>query len=303
MGRPKGSKNKPKDPSAPKRRGRPPGSKNKPPETPPKRRGRPPGSKNKPKDAVPPAAAVPAVPKRRGRPPGSKNKPKDAADRAAQAAAVAAAAPPKRRGRPPGSKNKPKDGAAVVPEVFPPARPLIGDAAPAGECATTRIIRGMAAVAAAAQAPGPDPVSMGYEVKPVDPTLQGRLVIVDIRIEPPEIVKPEPQKPEPAPVDSGTPEETVPAAGPASVAPTPPVEAPAATVSHGVLHQLSREHLETVANQLVGKPVMGTFKNGNKHVVGEVKETWVDGNDVRAKIYLSKEDRHYTTTVYTSVVG
>lgn len=106
MGRPKGSKNKPKnqdagysrtptvDPAtlpAPlvKRRGRPPGKKPvapapvaQPPVTneTPKRRGRPPGSKNRPKDSaapppVPQSTTLPApptsveAPKRRGRPP------------------------------------------------------------------------------------------------------------------------------------------------------------------------------------------------------------------------------------------
>ena len=68
MGRPKGSKNKPKivENDVPKRRGRPPGSKNKTKvmdeqvienrdgNDVPKRRGRPPGSKNKTKDVVSP---------------------------------------------------------------------------------------------------------------------------------------------------------------------------------------------------------------------------------------------------------
>jgi len=81
-GRPKGSKNKPKDtltepPTEPKKRGRPKGSKNKPKDTPTepptelKKRGRPKGSKNKVKD---PQVEVPTPPKKRGRPKGSKNK-------------------------------------------------------------------------------------------------------------------------------------------------------------------------------------------------------------------------------------
>ena len=61
----------------PKKRGRPKGSKNKPKDTPqetptqPKKRGRPKGSKNKVKDHQ---AEVPTEPKKRGRPKGSKNK-------------------------------------------------------------------------------------------------------------------------------------------------------------------------------------------------------------------------------------
>ena len=65
-----------------KKRGRPKGSKNKPKDdipadvpAEPKKRGRPKGSSNKPKDDIP--ADVPAEPKKRGRPKGSKNKPKD----------------------------------------------------------------------------------------------------------------------------------------------------------------------------------------------------------------------------------
>ena len=63
----------PLEDDAPKKRGRPKGSKNKPKDTPtevptePKKRGRPKGSKNKPKD-------TPTQPKKRGRPKGSKNK-------------------------------------------------------------------------------------------------------------------------------------------------------------------------------------------------------------------------------------
>ena len=65
---------------APKKRGRPKGSKNKPKDTiiePPsesKKRGRPKGSKNKPKDTQ---TEQPSEPKKRGRPKGSKNKPKN----------------------------------------------------------------------------------------------------------------------------------------------------------------------------------------------------------------------------------
>jgi hypothetical protein len=78
-GRPKGSKNKPKDDipadvhTEPKKRGRPKGSSNKPTDdTPadvsaePKKRGRPKGSKNKPTDDIP--ADVSVEPKKRGRP-------------------------------------------------------------------------------------------------------------------------------------------------------------------------------------------------------------------------------------------
>lgn len=64
-GRPKGSKNKPRE--APKKRGRPKGSRNKPKAEAPKKRGRPKSSQNKSK---------PNAPKKRGRPKGSKNKPK-----------------------------------------------------------------------------------------------------------------------------------------------------------------------------------------------------------------------------------
>ncbi len=78
-GRPKGSKNKPKDdisadvPLEPKKRGRPKGSTNKSKTditadvpAPPKKRGRPKGSKNKPKDDI--TTDVPSQPKKRGRP-------------------------------------------------------------------------------------------------------------------------------------------------------------------------------------------------------------------------------------------
>ena len=87
----------PLEDDAPKKRGRPKGSKNKPKDTPtevpnePKKRGRPKGSKNKPKDT---STEVPPEPKKRGRPKGSKNKPKDTSTH------------PKKRGRPKGSKNK-----------------------------------------------------------------------------------------------------------------------------------------------------------------------------------------------------
>lgn len=66
----------------PKKRGRPKGSKNKPkddlPEitATPKKRGRPAGSKNKPKDTDV-SKDITNTPKKRGRPKGSKNKPKD----------------------------------------------------------------------------------------------------------------------------------------------------------------------------------------------------------------------------------
>ena len=85
-GRPKGSKNNPKDasqevPSESKKPGRPKGSKNKPKDKPnhtqiehpseSKKPGRPKGSKNKPKD---PQTKHPSEPKKRGRPKGSKNK-------------------------------------------------------------------------------------------------------------------------------------------------------------------------------------------------------------------------------------
>jgi hypothetical protein len=66
----------------PKKRGRPKGSKNKPkddlPEITdtPKKRGRPAGSKNKPKDTDV-SKDISETPKKRGRPAGSKNKPKD----------------------------------------------------------------------------------------------------------------------------------------------------------------------------------------------------------------------------------
>ena len=88
-GRPKGSKNKPKDDlpeitDTPKKRGRPAGSKNKPKEPDvskdisetPKKRGRPAGSKNKPK-VTDVSKDISETPKKRGRPAGSKNKPKD----------------------------------------------------------------------------------------------------------------------------------------------------------------------------------------------------------------------------------
>ena len=61
----------------------------------PKKRGRPKGSKNKIKDTP---EEVPAEPKKRGRPKGSKNKPKDPR--------VEVPTAPKKRGRPKGSKNK-----------------------------------------------------------------------------------------------------------------------------------------------------------------------------------------------------
>lgn len=121
MGRPKGSKNKPKTPAvAPTI-----DPATLPPAEVPKKRGRPPGSKNTLKPSVPQATQPPATseaPKRRGRPPGSKNKPKDTAPTPTPPAATPAptsADAPKRRGRPP---------KAVVPalppsEVPPPPIP------------------------------------------------------------------------------------------------------------------------------------------------------------------------------------
>jgi hypothetical protein len=99
-GRPKGSKNKPKDDipadvhTEPKKRGRPKGSSNKPTDdTPaePKKRGRPKGSKNKTTGDIP--ADVSVEPKKRGRPKGSKNKTTD--DIPADVSVE-----PKKRGRP-----------------------------------------------------------------------------------------------------------------------------------------------------------------------------------------------------------
>jgi len=103
-GRPKGSKNKPKDdisidvPAEHKKRGRPKGSTNKSKDdisadvsAEPKKRGRPKGSTNKSKDDI--SADVPAEPKKRGRPKGSKNKPTD--DISADVSVE-----PKKRGRP-----------------------------------------------------------------------------------------------------------------------------------------------------------------------------------------------------------
>lgn len=99
-GRPKGSRNKPKDPNAPPKIKRGPG--------------RPKGSRNKPKDG---AEAPEVVVKRgRGRPKGSRNKPKDPN------------APPKikrGRGRPKGSTNKPRDPNAPPRPPRERARPDI----------------------------------------------------------------------------------------------------------------------------------------------------------------------------------
>ncbi len=91
----------PLEDDAPKKRGRPKGSKNKPKDTiqevptEPKKRGRPKGSKNKVKD--PPLEVTPPS-KKRGRPKGSKNKTKDTP--------TEGHTEPKKRGRPKGSKNK-----------------------------------------------------------------------------------------------------------------------------------------------------------------------------------------------------
>lgn len=82
--------------------------------TAPKKLGRPKGSKNKPKTngvAVAPIAAEVPAPKKRGRPKGSKNKPKT---NGVAAAPVTEATAPKKRGRPKGSKNKPKANAATA---------------------------------------------------------------------------------------------------------------------------------------------------------------------------------------------
>ena len=91
----------PLEDETPKKRGRPKGSKNKPkdvptePHTEPKKRGRPKGSKNKPKDTP---TEVTTQTKNRGRPKGSKNKPNDTP--------TEVTTQPKKRGRPKGSKNK-----------------------------------------------------------------------------------------------------------------------------------------------------------------------------------------------------
>lgn len=112
MGRPKGSKNKPKVTEA----ATPSNANN----TVVKRRGRPPGVSNKP--TVNPTSAPVAV-KRRGRPPGSKNRPKDNAPVAAAPVDNTPPAPPssapsseapKRRGRPP------KVVAPVIPSTALP---------------------------------------------------------------------------------------------------------------------------------------------------------------------------------------
>ncbi|RTL07801.1 hypothetical protein EKK58_01250 [Candidatus Dependentiae bacterium] len=138
MGRPKGSKNKPKntavaptiDPST------------LPAAEVPKKRGRPPGSKNKAKDNIPQATKAPEtneVPKRRGRPPGSKNKPKDGGSTATPPAPTptpppATATPPvsteapKRRGRPP--KTIAPTLPATPGETAPPPIPAGATKAP-----------------------------------------------------------------------------------------------------------------------------------------------------------------------------
>ncbi len=142
MGRPKGSKNKPKvpavastiDPST------------LPPAEVPKKRGRPAGSKNAPKPSVPQATQPPAtdeVPKRRGRPPGSKNKPKDAAPTAtspaptptppaATATPPASTEAPKKRGRP--AKTIAPTLPAATPAAEPPPLP------PAATKASTPVV-------------------------------------------------------------------------------------------------------------------------------------------------------------------
>lgn len=91
--------------------------------------GRPKGSKNKPKTpavapTIDPATLPPAeVPKKRGRPPGSKNAPKSNIPQATQAPVTTEV--PKRRGRPPGSKNKAKDGTPTVTSpVSTPTAPV-----------------------------------------------------------------------------------------------------------------------------------------------------------------------------------
>lgn len=144
MGRPKGSKNKPKVitpenaalsipevPVAKKGSAVPvvaaPGTEV------PKRRGRPPGSTNKPKvangepgfvTAVPTAPAITGeVPKRRGRPPGSKNKATEGCVELPPVPATATVEPIKRQGRPPGSTNKPKVVETSPEPITPPVLP------------------------------------------------------------------------------------------------------------------------------------------------------------------------------------
>lgn len=122
MGRPKGSKNKPKniDPSA------------LPPAEVPKKRGRPPGSKNKPKDNS--ASATPATteaPRRRGRPPGSKNKARGSEPFAVRSPKVVAPTPPPTVSTPPPmpaaasavvvtrTEDEPKDAEPTEVQVAP----------------------------------------------------------------------------------------------------------------------------------------------------------------------------------------
>lgn len=88
--------------------------------------GRPKGSKNKPKDqavevVVPPQGQPEVAAKRRGRPPGIKNKPKADSDTPAPAPVAQPNPTPGRRGRPPGSKNTPRvnPAADVVPVTSP----------------------------------------------------------------------------------------------------------------------------------------------------------------------------------------
>lgn len=99
--------------------------------------GRPPGSKNKPKEtptAIPVHGSTPTPTtsnKRIGRPPGSKNKPKVALPIPVQGSAPATPAP-KKIGRPMGSKNKPKVAisaptpAVPVPVTTTPSAPAAG---------------------------------------------------------------------------------------------------------------------------------------------------------------------------------
>lgn len=120
MGRPKGSKNKPKVPAVAVPQAIDPSTL---PAPAVKRRGRPAAQ---PATPAPQPPATTEVPKRRGRPPGSKNKPKDGATTvtppaptptppAATATSPASTEIPKRRGRPP---------KVVVPTVsVPPVTP------------------------------------------------------------------------------------------------------------------------------------------------------------------------------------
>lgn len=106
--------------------------------------GRPRGSKNKPKNLAensPPeerlrrrqvlqgAAALgsPGEPKRRGRPPGSKNQPKVEVDKVVSEVAKPVEAEFLRRGRPPGTKNRPKPSTTGGTGEFMPGDDVLID--------------------------------------------------------------------------------------------------------------------------------------------------------------------------------